>query len=74
MNGYRIIFMLALIIVLIAMCGLGPEIKGLFRGIADIPTLNPHETDDPFLMGLAVRIVNLMIIIGIIRALVGSRD
>ena len=74
MNGYTIIIIALLFIIVAAIYDLEPAIKEIFYTIADMPKLDArHFRGDPAVFAVAVRAMYLIALVGIIKLLVNRK-
>jgi hypothetical protein len=73
MNGYVIIFLSILFVILISVYDLGPAIKQLFYTIADIPRIDARRVLDPAVFAVAVRAMYLIVLVGIVKLFLNRR-
>ncbi|PQP35715.1 hypothetical protein C6A37_01145 [Desulfobacteraceae bacterium SEEP-SAG9] len=73
MNGYAIIFLSILFVILISVYDLGPAIKQLFYTLVDIPMIDVRRVRDPAVFAVAVRAMYLIVLVGIIKLFLNRR-
>jgi hypothetical protein len=70
MNGYTIIIIALLAIIVASIYDLEPAIKQLVYTIADLPKIDAKHVKEPAIFSVAVRAMYLITLVGIIKLLV----
>ena len=73
MNGYRIIVMALLFLIVASIYDLGPAIKQLAYTITDLPKFDSSHVSEPGVFSVAVRAMYLIALVGIIKLLVSRK-
>jgi hypothetical protein len=73
MNGYRIIVMVLLFLIVASIYDLGPAIKHLVYTITDLPRMDTGHVRDPAVFSVAVRALYLIALVAIIKLLVSRK-
>lgn len=70
MNGYKIIVIVLLTIIVASIYDLKPAIQHLVYTISDLPGIDPRHVRQPAVFSVAVRAMYLIALVGIIKLLV----
>ena len=73
MNGYKIIMISVLVIIVASIYDLEPAVRQLVYTITDLPELDASHVKEPAVFSFAVRAMYLIALVGIIKLLVSGR-
>ena len=73
MNGYKVVVIGLLFLIVSSMYNLGPAIKQLAYTIADLPKFDSSHVSEPGVFSVAVRAMYLIALVGIIKLLVSRK-
>ena len=73
MNGYAIIVLGVLFLLVVGIYDLGPAIKEFVYNLADLPRIDYHKVRDPAVFAVLVRAMYLVVLVGIIKLFLNRR-
>ena len=73
MNGWLLVVIALLFIIIASIYDLGPAFTKLFSTIADLPRIDTRRVRDPAVFAVLVRAMYLIVLLGIFKLLVSRK-